>query len=222
VQLRDRPLVALAAASLAGFVLLALAVRLLPGLGGADAQAARWFNGLDLGGGVGPLLVDASLYGREYFWAALLLVVFVGGDRRTRLVALGLFVLFLVGIAAGEATKMLVARDRPASEVLRVPPETDYSFPSGHALMVSIGAVYSLAVFRKKWLAALLTVEAAVVCVSRLYVGVHFPTDVLGGVLLGSAIALGGVALERRYLVSQAGRLRAFLAKLLGEGPLGV
>lgn len=85
--------------------------------------------------------------------------------------------------------KNLVARTRPfdvntAVQLLVAKPR-DYSFPSGHtaASFASVMALY-LAGEKKMWKAAL--VLAVLIALSRLYLYVHYPTDVLGGVLAGA------------------------------------
>ena len=65
----------------------------------------------------------------------------------------------------------------------------DYSFPSGHSLSSFIAAVITLRYSRRAGVPALIL--AAVIAFSRLYLYVHFPTDVLAGILLGTAIGLG-------------------------------
>lgn len=231
MPVKDRALAVLSGASFAVFLGLTLAVKYSTGLQSADLQAALWINHLALGDSISSLMVAASLYGREDFWIPLVALMVVFGDRRTKLVAVGLCAVFVVGIVAGELAKEVVARARPGTlvglqtglstgPIVRVPLDTDYSFPSGHALIVSIGAVYSLATLRRKWVAALLVLEAAVVCFSRVYTFEHFPTDVLGGVALGSAIALGGLLLGRSYLAKQADSAAAYLVKLFRDGPL--
>ena len=61
----------------------------------------------------------------------------------------------------------------------------DYSFPSGHtaASFASVTALY-LAGEKKMWKAAL--VLAVLIALSRLYLYVHYPTDIIGGVIFGS------------------------------------
>ena len=64
----------------------------------------------------------------------------------------------------------------------------DFSFPSGHTL-VSFEAATALTVYHRKWGIAAL-VLAALIAYSRLYLFVHYPTDVLVGAVLGVGIAL--------------------------------
>ena len=85
--------------------------------------------------------------------------------------------------------KNLVARTRPfdvntAVQLLVAKPR-DYSFPSGHtaASFASVTALY-LAREKKMWKAAL--VLAVLIALSRLYLYVHYPTDIIGGVIFGS------------------------------------
>ena len=85
--------------------------------------------------------------------------------------------------------KNLVARTRPfdvntAVQLLVAKPR-DYSFPSGHtaASFASVTALY-LAGEKKMWKAAL--VLAVLIALSRLYLYVHYPTDIIGGVVFGS------------------------------------
>ena len=85
--------------------------------------------------------------------------------------------------------KNLIARVRPydvntAVQVLVAKPK-DFSFPSGHtaASFASVTALY-LAGEKKLWKLAL--VLAILIAFSRMYLYVHYPTDILGGVIFGS------------------------------------
>lgn len=86
--------------------------------------------------------------------------------------------------------KPLVARPRPFmsdSDVkLLISPPTDYSFPSGHTA-VSFTSAFSLLFSKcKLWIPSM--IMASLIGFSRLYLYVHYPTDVFAGVLLGLII----------------------------------
>lgn len=91
------------------------------------------------------------------------------------------------------ALKNLVARSRPCwlrpDVPLLIPLPTDYSFPSGHTLASVIGASCLARADRRFCFAAIAL--AALIALSRLYLFVHFPSDVLASVVLGLAIAAG-------------------------------
>ena len=85
--------------------------------------------------------------------------------------------------------KNLIARVRPydvntAVQVLVAKPK-DFSFPSGHtaASFASVTALY-LAGEKKLWKPALAL--AILIAFSRMYLYVHYPTDIIGGVIFGS------------------------------------
>lgn len=89
--------------------------------------------------------------------------------------------------------KNLVARPRPFMyfdrEIeLLIPPPGEYSFPSGHTLH-SFAAAVTIFLHHKKAGAAAI-ILAALIAFSRLYFFVHFPTDVLGGMILGTLAAV--------------------------------
>ena len=115
--------------------------------------------------------------------------------------ALLLVVLAADGVAdlLARALKSVVDVQRPAfryaepKALVHVP--HDHSFPSGHAA-TSFACATTLA-FAFPRLAVPLYVLAAAIAYSRVYVGVHFPLDVLGGALLGIAVATA-----LRWLVS--------------------
>ena len=89
--------------------------------------------------------------------------------------------------------KNLIGRVRPYEVVTGlqciVAPAVDASFPSGHTGASFASAVSMYGELPKKY-AVFLIILAALIAFSRLYVGIHYPTDVLGGLVTGVAIGL--------------------------------
>ena len=112
--------------------------------------------------------------------------------KKTRLMGLCVILSLAAGLLVGNVfLKNLVARERPcwidSSVPLLIHNPRDYSFPSGHTLASFEGAV-SIWLYNRKWgMAALIL--AGLISFSRMYLFVHFPTDVLGGLILGVLIA---------------------------------
>ena len=115
--------------------------------------------------------------------------------RKTRKAgAFGLVSLLLGHIVNSEILKTLIQRPRPfldvAGLVTIIDPPDSTSFPSGHscASFAAVGAL--LRVLRKenfwpKWGTVVLSTMAVLMALSRIYVGVHYPTDIIAGRLVG-------------------------------------
>jgi len=155
-----------------------------------------------------PFFVFFSKYGREYIWIPLTAILLV--FKKTRRIAIVLAASFIVSIILGEAGKIIMAQLRPfyyiSPDYLLVPKPTDYSYPSGHALIVGDGAMV-LFKTSPKWLWIPFMIEALIVSYSRVYVGVHWPIDILGGWLLGSWIAYFTVDMDSRGVLKPIEKL---------------
>ncbi len=107
--------------------------------------------------------------------------------------------------------KMTVERRRPYEALAEADPllraSVGNSFPSGHAATSFAGAIILGYLFHRA-LPGLLAL-AALVAVSRVYVGVHYPLDVLAGAALGSVVALAVVAALRLRPRTSGGRRRS-------------
>ena len=64
-----------------------------------------------------------------------------------------------------------------------------YGFPSCHAANSFAIAVFSTLWFQRKWMAVVLVAWALLECYTRLYLGVHYPSDIVFGMAIGSLIA---------------------------------
>ncbi|MBQ7920580.1 MAG: phosphatase PAP2 family protein [Lachnospiraceae bacterium] len=88
--------------------------------------------------------------------------------------------------------KNMVARPRPFTVatdiVLKIPQPGEYSFPSGHTMNSFTAATTVFLFYKKSGIAAF--VLAALIAFSRMYLFVHYPTDILGGIVLGIVDAL--------------------------------
>jgi membrane-associated phospholipid phosphatase len=161
-----------------------------------DVSFARW-----LAEHRTPVGVDAfrvvTFFGSPAVVLAISALVAIVLYRRRRLAEAGLLTLVVGGTElVNVALKLAFHRPRP--EVGFVHLDT-YSFPSGHAMMATAayGALAFLA-WRRGWRAEIALATVALVCAigfSRLYLGVHYLSDVLGGVsggvtCLGLAVAL--------------------------------
>jgi len=143
-------------------------------------------------GWLDPVFEGLSYAGRLGLLWIVLALVLCGLYRRWGVFALTVMAVVLADWTAA-ALKALVDRPRPP---LRYPePKTlvplphDASFPSGHAATSFAAATMLSFAFPK--LAPALYVLAAAVAFSRVYVGVHYPLDVLGGAALGVLVAVG-------------------------------
>ena len=150
-------------------------------------------NGFSSASAFDTVMIAFSLYGREVFWLVLIVCLLFFGDKEQRKTAMLLVLLFIILVPVGLTVKIFEYRTRPYEVIsttrLLVPTETDSSFPSGHTLFVAGGAALVWVRMKKRW-AFPIALEAASVSFSRIYVGVHYPSDVLGGILLGVSVAL--------------------------------
>ena len=107
---------------------------------------------------------------------------------------------YFASAAIVDVLKALVDRHRPVDHPL-VPQLTTSSFPSGHAA-TSFACATTLAAFVPRSRQIVLYVLAAGIAYSRVYVGVHYPVDVIAGaaVGLGVATALRRLPAVRRRL----------------------
>jgi undecaprenyl-diphosphatase len=132
-----------------------------------------------------------SRLGNGELWGALLLAVALApGDSGLRC-ALQLLAASALGLAIYKLVKLSAARARPCVRLaglkLCTAPLDEHSFPSGHVLHAVSFAVIVTAYFPA--LGLLLVPFAVLTALVRVVLGLHYPTDVAAGVLIGLAVA---------------------------------
>ena len=176
----------------------------LAGLDKAIFSAVNRFSGswLDL-----PLFwVSLSADFTVLMLVGLLIIYHFGGPARFQKAFAFCLTLLLLDLSV-EWLKLFVARPRPfvefGSQILhgmmegKNPAPLSHSFPSGHAASSLGAAVFLNGIFsRRLWF---LYVWAFAVCLSRVYFGFHYPTDVLAGALFGILFAAIGLRLYHRW-----------------------
>ncbi|MEK6678130.1 MAG: phosphatase PAP2 family protein [Nitrospirota bacterium] len=128
---------------------------------------------------------------------------FILGKKKERLFLILLIATILFAdYIATQFIKYIFIRIRPCNALpnvhLLVGCTGSYSFPSSHAVNITVFAV--LTSYKYRFLIIPSIIIALLVCLSRIYVGVHYPFDVLGGAVVGALISIGVIYLDSRYL----------------------
>lgn len=130
-----------------------------------------------------------------WFWIVLCIVLIT--VKKTRPIGIIAAVALVASlIMVNGIIKPIVHRTRPFDSIdgliLITKKPLDSSFPSGHtssAFVVSCAVTWCLS-GKKKWFGVLLIIIASLIAFSRLYLGAHYPTDVMAGLLLGISISV--------------------------------
>ena len=123
-------------------------------------------------------------------YVILLGISFAKGGTKGKLAVLGVLLLIVVTDQTGyRILKEFFERPRPCNALTDVLTPLgctgSYSFPSNHALNNFAAAMFFYKLFPKlKWV---LFVAASLVAISRVYLGLHYPSDIIGGALIGLA-----------------------------------
>jgi undecaprenyl-diphosphatase len=133
----------------------------------------------------------SSRLGDGAIWYTLIAVLALGFGAEGRIAALQCAIAGLSGLLIYRALKNVLVRERPymthATIVCAGRPLDRFSFPSGHTLHAVSFTLIATSAFP---LLALVLVPAAVlIALSRVVLGLHYPSDVIAGALLGAMIA---------------------------------
>lgn len=151
-------------------------------------------------------------YGIVLF-AVLLVVAYLDGRRHGDLRAVSGSVwaagAALVALGIGQLIGSAVNRARPYNAMtgvhLLIDKTSDFSFPSDHATVA--GAVAAGLLFTNRRWGTISAVLAVAMAFTRVYVGAHYPGDVVAGVALGAAVAWAGRVLVLPLLMKLASRV---------------
>lgn len=151
-----------------------------------------------------PLVTSLGNGGAVWLAAGLMFLLF----RRRQDGVRGFLLLVLVLVSSfllSDLLKDIFQRPRPFVGLpdvrLLIPPEESFSFPSGHATtsIACASLIYRIWARAGKWFLAI----AVGIAFSRVYVGVHYPLDVLGGALLGYLCAMFVLKIESSAALSK-------------------
>lgn len=149
-----------------------------------------------------PIITYLGELGAVWVFLAVILLFFPKTKRCGSLMLLSMLATFLVGEVF---LKNVVDRPRPfqtypGAVQLLIQEPSSWSFPSGHSSS-SFAAATVVFAYSRRWGTAALGL-AALIAFSRMFLFVHYPTDVLAGAVLGALCALGVLAVFRKLTLS--------------------
>lgn len=174
-------------------------------LNGFDVPVSRAVQAFPWGpiGNLMTLTNDSGGWGQVILGAVAVVGLFFYERRAGLLMALG-----AIGSALDSVVKTSIARHRPTADLVSVLHDSaGYSYPSGHAVFFTWLAFILAVVFAPRirpsrrfaiWTPALLLI--VIVCLGRVWSGAHWPSDVIGGFLLGLSWSAFVLWLPERWL----------------------
>lgn len=141
-----------------------------------------------------------TMLGEETLMVLIIVSLWFAFDKRF---AQKLFYVTVMSLSVNGILKNIVREPRPFAngEIICVRPDTatGYAFPSGHTQNFTTWATFFSVRFKKLWFTLLASVLVILVGFSRLYLGAHYPRDVVFGVILGITGAIAGGFLHDKF-----------------------
>jgi undecaprenyl-diphosphatase len=149
-----------------------------------------------------PFITNLNNHGE--LWIGMSIVLMINKDIRVKRLGLSMLIAVAFGYLVGEAAlKNIIGRERPIGDefshnfIVKIP--TSFSFPSGHT--TSSFAAFGVYLFSKAKYRYWILVLAVLMAFSRMYLHVHYPSDILGGIILGIICGKVGVYIGNALLV---------------------
>lgn len=138
-----------------------------------------------------------DLANKGWFWILISLILVA--CKKTRTIGIAALISIVLGSIVTFFLKLLIARPRPFVEIQGLLPliqePTDYSFPSGHTCVSFAAAFVFYKMLPKKYGIPFLII-AALIAFSRMYLGVHYPSDILGGMVVAACSSMVAIRME--------------------------
>lgn len=147
--------------------------------------------------------------GGAIFSTLFSLVLLIFGNSKVKLIAIEALVILFISQIIVQSLKKILGRERPYVIIEKLNTFgidlSDYSFPSGHTTAsFSIATTLALNI---PILTVYVFIIASIIGISRIYLGVHYPTDVAAGIILG----IGSALLVHFYLIDMVEYLGVFI-----------
>lgn len=174
---------------------------------GFDYRLLSWMHALyeDTGGTITPLMKFVSLFGEKGIFPILLSVVLTL-FKKTRKAGVASIIAAAVGaLVCNVAIKPTVARPRPYTvypfaewwKAVGAVTEKDFSFPSGHVNIITSITVALFFSLKSKKVGWLMFSAPLIMCFSRMYLMVHYPSDVLFALATGAIAGIAAVLITK-------------------------
>lgn len=158
-----------------------------------------------------PIITNAGLPG---FWIIVCIGIYLFGGEKGKNTAILCIIALIIGYYLTEFLKYIVIRPRPYNVLESVHLFTTmdgYSWPSGHTIAAFTGATLIGREYGNLCL-VLLLLFASIVGFSRIYLGVHYPLDVVSGALIGIFLALLVLRFENN-IISNFNNIKQFIMR---------
>jgi len=149
-----------------------------------------------------PFFVSITYAGASLFWISIIIILWV---KKKKKICRRLFLVFIIDSVSLLILKLFFLRPRPSERFAEIEAlnlaEIGSSFPSGHSQRVFSG-MFILSSFYKKVRIPLMTFSV-LVAFSRIYIGIHYPIDVLIGSLNGVVIGMISLAIPLKKILKK-------------------